>query len=59
MTTLKALLEYTNDLLSVDRFRDYAPNGLQVEGRPLPRRRMPSLCTTAISGRARTPASPA
>jgi putative NIF3 family GTP cyclohydrolase 1 type 2 len=33
MTTLKALLEYTNDLLSVDRFRDYAPNGLQVEGR--------------------------
>lgn len=33
MTTLKALLEYTNDLLSIDRFRDYAPNGLQVEGR--------------------------
>jgi hypothetical protein len=73
MTTLKALLEYTNELLSVERFRDYAPNGLQVEGRaevgaivsgvtaslPLPRRRMPSLCTTAISGRARTPASPA
>jgi putative NIF3 family GTP cyclohydrolase 1 type 2 len=58
MTTLKALLEYTNELLSVERFRDYAPNGLQVEG-PLPRRRMPSLCTTAISGRARTPASPA
>ena len=33
MTTLKALLEYTNDLLSIDRFHDYAPNGLQVEGR--------------------------
>jgi dinuclear metal center YbgI/SA1388 family protein len=33
MTTLKALLEYTNDLLSIDQFRDYAPNGLQVEGR--------------------------
>jgi putative NIF3 family GTP cyclohydrolase 1 type 2 len=33
MTTLKALLEYTNELLSVERFRDYAPNGLQVEGR--------------------------
>ena len=33
MTTLKALLEYTNELLSVDRFRDYAPNGLQVEGK--------------------------
>ena len=33
MTTLKALLEYTNDLLLIDQFRDYAPNGLQVEGR--------------------------
>ena len=33
MTSLKALLEYTSELLSVDRFRDYAPNGLQVEGR--------------------------
>jgi dinuclear metal center YbgI/SA1388 family protein len=34
MVTLKALLDYTNDLLSIDSFADYCPNGLQVEGRP-------------------------
>lgn len=28
-----ALLAYLNDLLQPDRFRDYAPNGLQVEGK--------------------------
>lgn len=33
MTTLKELHEYTNELLSIDQYRDYAPNGLQVEGR--------------------------
>jgi dinuclear metal center YbgI/SA1388 family protein len=33
MVTLKALLDYTNSLLSIDRFADYCPNGLQVEGR--------------------------
>ena len=33
MVTLKALAEYTNDLLSPDSFSDYCPNGLQVEGR--------------------------
>lgn len=27
------LVAYTNELLQIDRFRDYAPNGLQVEGR--------------------------
>ncbi len=27
------LVTYTNELLQIDRFRDYAPNGLQVEGR--------------------------
>jgi len=27
------LTAYTNELLQIDRFRDYAPNGLQVEGR--------------------------
>ena len=32
MVTLKALLDYTNSLLSIDRFADYCPNGLQVEG---------------------------
>jgi dinuclear metal center YbgI/SA1388 family protein len=26
------LLKYTNELLQIERFRDYAPNGLQVEG---------------------------
>ena len=34
MVTLKALLDYTNALLSIDSFADYCPNGLQVEGRP-------------------------
>lgn len=27
------LVRYTDELLQIDRFRDYAPNGLQVEGR--------------------------
>jgi len=34
MTDLKDLVEYTNTLLGVAGFRDYCPNGLQVEGRP-------------------------
>ena len=34
MVTLKALVEYTDALLSVERFNDYCPNGLQVEGCP-------------------------
>src|SRR5579884_3239588 len=29
------LESYINRLLGIDRFKDYAPNGLQVEGRPL------------------------
>lgn len=33
MITLKALVDYTNELLAAKNFRDYAPNGLQVEGR--------------------------
>ena len=33
MVTLKALLDYTNSLLSIDNFSDYCPNGMQVEGR--------------------------
>jgi len=33
MVTLKALVDYTNSLLSIDSFSDYCPNGLQVEGR--------------------------
>lgn len=32
------LLQYTNALLQIERFRDYAPNGLQVEGREEVRR---------------------
>lgn len=33
MVQLTDLLDYAGDLLEVDRFRDYCPNGLQVEGR--------------------------
>jgi dinuclear metal center YbgI/SA1388 family protein len=29
---LKEMLDYTGQLLQVDRYRDYCPNGLQVEG---------------------------
>ena len=32
MVALTALVEYLNELLEPDRFRDYCPNGLQVEG---------------------------
>ena len=32
-TTLRELVNYCDALLDVSRFRDYAPNGLQVEGR--------------------------
>jgi dinuclear metal center YbgI/SA1388 family protein len=32
---LPTLVQYCKDLLSVDEFRDYCPNGLQVEGRPV------------------------
>ncbi len=34
MIELKELVAYTNDLLEIDRFQDYCPNGLQVEGKP-------------------------
>jgi len=33
MSSLNRLVAYTNDLLSVDTFKDYGPNGLQVEGK--------------------------
>ncbi len=33
MVQLTELVNYTNSLLEVERFRDYCPNGLQVEGR--------------------------
>ncbi len=33
MITLKELVAYTDELLQSARFKDYAPNGLQVEGR--------------------------
>lgn len=33
MASLHELVRYTNELLQIDRFRDYCPNGLQVEGR--------------------------
>jgi dinuclear metal center YbgI/SA1388 family protein len=31
--TLKQLVSYTDTVLAVEKFRDYCPNGLQVEGR--------------------------
>ncbi len=34
MVELKQLVAYTNDLLEIERFPDYCPNGLQVEGKP-------------------------
>jgi dinuclear metal center YbgI/SA1388 family protein len=33
MAVLKDLVEHTNTLLGIDGFRDYCPNGLQVEGK--------------------------
>lgn len=33
MIKLDELVRYTNDLLGIDKFRDYCPNGLQIEGR--------------------------
>lgn len=33
MAQLKAIVEYCNDLLQIQEFSDYCPNGLQVEGR--------------------------
>jgi len=35
MVELKTLVTYLDTLLEVNRFRDYAPNGLQVEGKPV------------------------
>ncbi|NOZ54856.1 MAG: Nif3-like dinuclear metal center hexameric protein [Gammaproteobacteria bacterium] len=32
MVRLKELEKYTNTMLEIDRFQDYCPNGLQVEG---------------------------
>ena len=34
MIKLTELARYCDDLLEVDRFQDYCPNGLQVEGKP-------------------------
>ena len=34
MVQLKDLLNYSNNMLEVERFKDYCPNGLQVEGKP-------------------------
>ena len=33
MAQLKHIVEYCNELLSINDFRDYCPNGLQVEGK--------------------------
>ena len=31
MATLKNVTKFINEFLEIDKFRDYAPNGLQVE----------------------------
>ena len=31
---LSQLIDYCDDFLSVQNYKDYAPNGLQVEGKP-------------------------
>jgi len=33
MVQLKDLLNYSNNILEIERFKDYCPNGLQVEGK--------------------------
>ena len=33
MVKLNELLNYTQELMQAERFKDYCPNGLQVEGR--------------------------
>ena len=33
-TTLTLLIDHIDDTLQPERFRDYCPNGLQVQGRP-------------------------
>lgn len=33
MIQLKELLSYLNNILEIERFQDYCPNGLQIEGR--------------------------
>jgi dinuclear metal center YbgI/SA1388 family protein len=38
MIILEELVSYLDDLLEADRFKDYCPNGLQVEGRPTVRK---------------------
>lgn len=40
MAARQELVSYLDELLQVERFQDYAPNGLQVEGRPEIRRLM-------------------
>lgn len=33
MTKLKTVINYTNELLDINAFKDYCPNGLQVQGK--------------------------
>lgn len=34
MVALNTLVQAADELLDVGRFKDYAPNGLQLEGKP-------------------------
>lgn len=47
MITRDALADYLKDHLSIDSFNDYAPNGLQVEGRSEIKR----ICTAVTASR--------
>lgn len=48
----KQLIDWLADALRVDQFRDYAPNGLQVEGRPTLRRVVTGVTASAALLRA-------
>lgn len=46
MINRNILVEYINNLLECDKFKDYAPNGLQVEGRE----NIHKICTSVSAG---------
>lgn len=56
-TTLSALVAYCDDLLDVGAFSDYCPNGLQVDPRAEPDRRIRRLITGVTASQAMIDAS--
>ena len=51
MITRDQLQTHLRDLLQTDRFRDYAPNGLQVEGKAEIRRILTAVTASRLTGR--------